>query len=122
MSIPAIKWAIEQNVTPAGAKLLLIVLADYANKENQCWPSKVQLAANCSMSKSTVCKYLRDLQQANLVSVERRLDERDGARTMHRPSLITLKIGGVVHRADNRRPSDGQGLSEGPDNGLSANW
>jgi hypothetical protein len=119
MSVKAITWAIEQNVTPAGAKLLLIVLANYANDKHQCWPSKATLAADCSMSNSTVCKYLSELQQARLISVQKRFDERFDAKVLHRSSIITLQINGVVRVADNGRPSNGQGLSEGSDNGLS---
>jgi helix-turn-helix protein len=92
MSVKAITWAIEQNVTPAGAKLLLIVLANYANEKHQCWPSKVTLAADCSMSKSTVCKYLLELQQADVITVEQRFDERFDAEALHQSSMVTLQI------------------------------
>jgi len=118
VSVKAISWAIEQNVTPAGAKLLLVVLANYANDKHQCWPSKATLAADCSMSKSTVCKYLAELQKANLVAIEQRLV--DGCKDLHQSSIITLAaVKGVVRVADNGSPSDGQGLSEGSDKGLS---
>jgi hypothetical protein len=106
-------------VTPAGAKLLLIVLANYANDKRQCWPSKATLAADSSMSNSTVCKYLLELQQAGLISVRKRFDERFDAKALHQSSIITLNIEGVVRVADNGCPSDGQGLSEPSDNGLS---
>src|SRR5688572_24259794 len=110
MSVKAISWAIEQNVTPAGAKLLLIVLANYANDKHQCWPSKATLAADCSMSNSTVCKYLIELQQSKLISVTKRFDERLDAKALHRSSIITLHIEGVIRVADNGRPCGGQGL------------
>src|SRR5215207_9293345 len=112
MSVKAITWAIEQNVTPAGAKLLLIVLANYANDKHRCWPSKATLAADCSMSNSTVCKYLAELQQADLISVQKRFDERFDAKVLHRSSIITLRIDGVIRVADNGSLYDGQGLSE----------
>jgi hypothetical protein len=119
MSVKAITWAIEQTVTPAGAKLLLIVLANYANEKHQCWPSKATLAGDCSMSNSTVCKYLSELREANLISVLKRFDDRLDAKVLHRSSIITLRINGVVRVADNGRPCNGQGLSEPSDNGLS---
>jgi hypothetical protein len=118
MSVKAITWAIEQDVRPASAKLLLIVLANYANDKYYCWPSKATIAADCSMSKSTVCEYLTNLQKAGLISVERRFDEDFEAR--HRPSLLTLHVNkGVVRQADNGSPGDGQRLSERADKGLS---
>jgi hypothetical protein len=115
MSVQAITWAIEQNVQPAGAKLLLIVLANYTNERRQCWPSKATLAADCSMSNSSVCKYLADLQAAGMISIARRVEE-----GLHKSSIITLHIGGVIRQTDNGYPSDGQGLSSGLDKGLSS--
>jgi len=118
MSVKAITWSIEQDVRPAGAKLLLIVLANYANDKHQCWPSKATIASDCSMSKSTVCKYLLDLQKAGIIAVEQRFNE--GSEALHRTSVITLQVNrGVVRVADNGSPGDGQGLSEGADKGLS---
>ena len=74
MSFQAMTWAVEQKVAPL-AKLLLLTLANYADAENKCWPSKERLASDTGMSKSSVCKYLNDLEAAGLVEVTRRTFE-----------------------------------------------
>jgi hypothetical protein len=115
MSVQAITWAFEQDVKPAGAKLLLIGLANYSNDKFECWPSKTTLAAKCSMSKSTVCKYLRQLQDNALLSVT----ERTANEGRQISSVITLNVSSTVRLTDRGCPSDGQGVSEGGDRGLS---
>lgn len=74
MSFQAMTWAVEQKVAPL-AKLLLLTLANYADAENRCWPSKERLAADTGMSKASVCKYLNDLESVGLVEVTRRTYE-----------------------------------------------
>lgn len=74
MSFQAMTWAVEQKVAPL-AKLLLLTLANYADAENRCWPSKERLAADTGMSKASVCKYLNHLEDVGLVEVTRRTFE-----------------------------------------------
>lgn len=92
MSFQAMTWAGEQKVAPL-AKLLLLTLANYADAENMCCPSKEQLAADTGMSKSSVCKYLNDLEAAGLVEVTRRTYEGTQITSVIRLSA-TLKPGG----------------------------
>ena len=87
MSVQAIGWALSQNAKPAAAKLLLIAIANYADERNQCWPSKARLARDCSSDKSTICRYLRQLETAGLVHVRERVMQ--GA---HVTSMLTLLI------------------------------
>jgi len=74
VSFQAMTWVVEQKVAPL-AKLLLLTLANYADAENRCSPSKERLAADTGMSKSSVCKYLNDLEADGLVEVTRRTYE-----------------------------------------------
>jgi hypothetical protein len=87
MSVQAIAWAIEQDVRPAMAKLLLISLANYADHNGHCWPSKMRLARDCSTDKSTVCRHLRTLREAGLLEVRERME--DGNQ---KTSIVVLPI------------------------------
>lgn len=87
MSIQDISWALKQDVRPAGAKLLLIALANYTNERHECWPSKATLAKDCSMDKRQICRHLAELQEKGLVRVEERYQ--DGAQIT---SMIQLSV------------------------------
>jgi hypothetical protein len=87
LSIQDISWALRQDVRPAGAKLLLIALANYTNEHHVCWPSKTRLALDCSMDKRQICRHLAELQEKGLVKVEERYQ--DGAQIT---SLVTLSV------------------------------
>lgn len=117
MSVQAIAWAIGQDVKPAAAKLCLIVLANYADATNRCWPSKSTIARDCSADKSWVCRQIAMLRDAGLISVQERTV--DGANTT---SIITLNVHGVVAQA--RQGGSGAdatgGLSRGSDWGGGA--
>ena len=76
MSVQAIAWAIEQELTP-GAKLTLILLANRADEEGHCWSSQERLAQDGGQGVSTVRRHLFDLEAAGLIERTRRR-RRDG--------------------------------------------
>ena len=68
MSVQAITEALEiQGVTPA-EKLLLIVLANYADREMKCWPSHSTLASDTSMSERNILRVFKTLEAKGLLS------------------------------------------------------
>ena len=114
MSFKAVSWAFDQAVRPAGAKLLLMALANYANHDWQAWPSKTTLARDCASSKSSVCKWLKTLTDMGLIEVEERVIDH-----AHTSSIITLitdarQNGPVVREMD-------RGLSGGRTGGCPPN-
>jgi hypothetical protein len=70
MSFPATQWAIRQRVGGTN-KLVLLVLADYANPEGRCWPSIATLADVCGVTGRTVLTAVAALEEIGLVAVER---------------------------------------------------
>lgn len=73
-----IRWARGiRGLTPP-QKLVLIVLASYANGDGECWPSIVALAEDTGAGKSTVRRVLGELEAADLIEREPRY-RRDGA-------------------------------------------
>ena len=88
MSVHAVSWAFRQKVGNAGAKLVLIKLADQANDRGECFPSHRTLADECEMSPRSVQRKIELLSKAGLVSVEPRSRE-NGSSTSN-----LYKLGG----------------------------
>ena len=82
MSVHAVSWAFRQKVGDAGAKLVLIKLADQANDRGECWPSQRTLADECEMSPRTVQRKLELLYALKLVASEQRTRENGSASTL----------------------------------------
>jgi len=65
-------WAIKQSTGCSGSKLLLIMLCNYADKDNECYPSMPHLSELCGCSKSSVARYVRKLIKLKLITVQKR--------------------------------------------------
>ena len=71
MSFQAISWATSQKTDCGGSKLLLIMLSNYADIENKCYPSMKHLATICCCSESSVQRYIKKLVKLRLISVHK---------------------------------------------------
>ena len=56
------------KVGDARAKMLLIILSDYANEDNRAWPSVGLLAAELECNERTVQRALRLLESKGLIA------------------------------------------------------
>lgn len=72
MSFTAMAWASKQKVKSANQKLVLLMLANYADDEDKCWPSKKTLSEVCCMSKTAICTSILKLEEAGFLKVEKR--------------------------------------------------
>lgn len=61
MSIRALTWAFDQDVKPATKKLTLIAMSDFANDQNECYPSVETLTNKTSLNRKTVMKNIAEL-------------------------------------------------------------
>jgi hypothetical protein len=66
MSYPALSWAIRQRLDPI-PRLVLLALADRADKRGLCWPSVAWLADFCGFHRATIMRELKRLQRAQLI-------------------------------------------------------
>lgn len=72
MSFQAMAWATEQKL-PTREKFVLIMLANYAGNEQwDCHPSINTLADDTGMSRDTVIRAIKALEDASLVKIVRR--------------------------------------------------
>lgn len=86
MSVKAIAWALEQDIAPE-LKITLVVLANFANLDNECWPKRDSIARLASVSPRSVTRYTQQLQELGLLEAKRgELD--NGARSVNRFRLL----------------------------------
>lgn len=88
MSVEVSSWAWRQRVGDAGAKLALLKLADQANDEGECWPSRATIAEDCECDISSVKRRIRRLRELGLIVIEPRYE--DGRQTSN---LYRLQLG-----------------------------
>lgn len=103
MSVRALTWALEQQFSyeETTLKLLLVILADFANEKNQCWPSQKLLSeilGGCSLD--TVQRLLKKLETREMLGRIRRHDS-EGRRTT---DLVVLNVGLGRRRAAKAKP------------------
>ena len=80
MSFQAMAWAMTQTPDDAESKLLLLCLANYANQDNQCWPSISRLSADTLLSERTIQYKLQELLGGVFIKIELRKRD-DGGNT-----------------------------------------
>lgn len=92
MSFQAVHWALHE-VQGVPNKLVLVVLAEYADEYGCCWPSQQAISRASELSESTVRRVLRTYEQMGLISsTHRYVVDEDGAK--HRASNVyRLNIG-----------------------------
>lgn len=78
MSVEAMTWAFSQQTGSPSAKLVLLVLADYADERGSCWPSQRKIAAKSEQSIDSVQRRLIELQKQDLI--ECKAQTRPGGR------------------------------------------
>lgn len=65
----AIEWALRVKVGNKNAKLVLLVLANAANKDTQqCWPSVKTIGERCEISRASVYRAINFLRSKELVA------------------------------------------------------
>ena len=71
MSFTALKWASEQNTGNSTSKLLLMMLANYADEENTCFPSQDHLSTLCHCNRRTINTYIKQLEKKKFIKINK---------------------------------------------------
>lgn len=71
MSHEASTWVWAQNLPP-GAKLVLLAIADHADKTGFCWPGAEGLSDKCKVSERTVWRQISELEKMGTLCRTRR--------------------------------------------------
>jgi hypothetical protein len=72
MSWQATAWAEKQKTGSSARKVLLMVLANYADENGVCWPSQETLKVGTELSEDTIQRQTKQLVRLGLVSVTRK--------------------------------------------------
>jgi hypothetical protein len=72
MSWQATAWAVRQKTGSAARKVLLLVLANYADEHGICWPSQERLESETEMSVDTIQRHTKVLVRDGILKVTRR--------------------------------------------------
>ncbi len=82
-------WAIKQSAESTTSKLILLILANYADSENSCYPSHDHIAFHAHCTRRTVITNIKNLEKKGLVKVVR---TKDGLKKLNRYYLRCEKF------------------------------
>jgi biotin operon repressor len=109
MSIRAIFWAFETECPTPSCKLVLLKLADNANDDGECFPSRPYLARHTGLSESSVRGCIKKLAESGLLAIIPR--QRDGVNL---PNVYRLHLPAEFCRGGSKSDRGvGQPLQEG---------
>ena len=63
MSIQALSWSVKKDCDNTTTKLVLILLANYADEKNSCYPSEKHLAKLAGVTDRTIRRSLKWLNE-----------------------------------------------------------
>ena len=92
MSWSALKWASEVKVGNSTDKLILIILANFTDAENTCYPSHKKIAELCECSTDTVIRSLKRLKELNFIEIEKRFQLTQNNNHRQTSNIYKLKI------------------------------
>jgi len=72
MSFQAMAWAVKQRLT-CQEKMVLLMLANYADQAGRCYPSMKVLSEECGLSLAQTRKCIAKLEEAKLVRRYKRI-------------------------------------------------
>lgn len=105
MSNRALNWAFDQDVSPAGAKFVLVALADFADEAHSCYPAQERLARMTGQSVASVGRHLTALERAGFIARQRRTSAR-GYRTSDRFVLhVNMPTRQFANNAETQSPT-----------------
>ena len=80
MSWSALDWASKQKTGNGTNKLVLLCLANYADDKNTCFPSYKTLISITEMSRSTIIRALKSLEDIGLIEIKERFADFNEAK------------------------------------------
>lgn len=115
MSFQAMAWAVKQECKTPTAKLVLILIANYADENNTAYPSKDHLSKLANCDERTIRRSLRSLIESGYISVQDRHDN-SGRQTSNRYivhsdnmsiSATARPVNTTQYRARTKAPKEG---------------
>jgi len=88
MSFKAIGWALKQNCKHPTSKLVLVLLANYCNDENECYPSQDHIAKRAGCTSRCIIDHIKKLELLKLIT---KIKTRKGKKYHNRYRLMIPK-------------------------------
>jgi hypothetical protein len=107
VSVQAITWALDYAAGSVTEKVLLLVLANYANEFGVSWPSQKTLADQTALGERTVRRVLADMERRGVI---RRIVRRRGNGSRQSDMILLAAFEG-------RKPAPPGMLDDGPEDG-----
>ena len=107
MSVQAITWALDYAAGSVTEKVILLVLANYANEFGVSWPSQKTLADQTALGERTVRRVLADMERRGVI---RRIVRRRGNGSRQSDMILLSAFEGC-------KPAPPGVLDDGPDDG-----
>mgnify|MGYP003114641757 FL=1 len=92
MSWSALAWASKQKTGSSNNKLVLLMLANYADEQNKCFPSFKKLCEMTELSRATIIRSINNLELSGFVTREERYSEFEGGNRQT-SNQYTLQVG-----------------------------
>lgn len=97
MSLEAVTWALQQPLSDTGTKLVLVAIANLADKQHRCFPGRAHLAAVTGQETDKVADDLRALRASKLLA-----DTGERAGPSKRAIVWVLGVDGPVEDRTSR--------------------
>ena len=124
MSLDAMRWAFQVPDLRSSVKFVLVALADRANEENECFPSREQLQLDTCLNKETISKATEELERMGLLVKVRRFNGSTvykliGVAMRHQSAEkpVSRKTGSPVSRKCRHQSAENAAIDE-PENRL----
>tara|TARA_R100000664_G_C2701602_1_gene101718 strand:+ start:49 stop:432 length:384 start_codon:yes stop_codon:yes gene_type:complete len=69
MSFDSMAWAVKQDTKNSISKLILLMLANYADEKHECYPSINHIAKLCHCSERSVKTHIKELQKKGYIKI-----------------------------------------------------
>lgn len=116
MSVYAIVWAYEQDVSNSGAKFTLVTAAQYCNDQGICWVKQETLAEDMSMDRRSVMRHLDKLENDYKLIERKERRRKDGTRASDLIQLVgfrkVTKSRSASNQGDKNDAYQGDNLSQ----------
>lgn len=71
MSFSAMAWAVKQETKSPVSKLVLLMIANYADENGEAYPSQEHLAKLCECTRVSVNKHIKQLEKLNFITIKK---------------------------------------------------
>lgn len=95
MSFRAVNWALHEIRGIGSAKWVLVALAEYADDTDRAWPKRETLADVVECSRSSIARYLNQLESLGLIEREARYFYDESGRAHRGSTMYRLMVGAL---------------------------